>query len=72
MLRAAEAWAVTVSTLSRLKRNDLAMIRWMCNVRANDNVHSDSLLSRLGIQSVEVVLRTSRIRWFGHVEHSAS
>ena len=72
MLHAAETWPVTVSTLNRLRRNDLAMIRWMCNIKTNDNVCSHSLLSKLGIRDVEVVLRTSRMRWFGHVERSVS
>ena len=70
MLHAAETWIVTVSILNRLKGNDLAIIRWMCNVKANYNIHSDSLFSKLGIQNVEVVLYNSRIRWFGHVERS--
>ncbi|MEW8547293.1 MAG: hypothetical protein AB2693_27615, partial [Candidatus Thiodiazotropha sp.] len=48
------------------------MIRWMCNVKAKDEASSDLLLSMLGIQDLDVVLRTSRMRWFGHVEHSAS
>ena len=42
----------------------------MYNIKTNDNVCSHSLLSRLGIQDVGVVLRTSRMRWFGHVERS--
>ena len=59
-----------VDTLNRLRRNDRAMIRWICNVRAKDEVSSDSLLTKLGIQDLDVVLRISRIRWFGHVERS--
>ena len=70
MLHAAETWPVTVSTLNRLRRNDLAIICWMCNLKTNDNVCSHSLLSKLDIQDVEVVLRTSRMKWFGHVERS--
>ena len=70
MLHAAETWPVTVSTLNRLRRNDLAMIRRMCNIKTIDNVCSHSLLSKLGIREVEVVLCTSRMRWFGHVERS--
>ena len=42
MLHATETWAVTVSTSNRLKLNDVAMIPSKCNVRAYDNVHSDS------------------------------
>ena len=46
------------------------MIRWICNVKAKDEVSSYSLLTKLGIQDLNVVLRTSRMRWFGHVERS--
>ena len=70
MLHAAETWVMKVDTLNRLRRNDRAMIRWICNVRAKDEVSSDSLLTKLGIQDLDVVLRTSRMRWFGHVERS--
>ena len=35
-----------------------------------DTVSSDSLLTKLGIQDLDVVLRTGRMRWFGHVECS--
>ena len=70
MLHAAETWAMTVATLNRLRRNDRAMIRWICNVKANDEVSSDSLLSKLGLQDIDVVLRSSRMRWYGHVERS--
>ena len=70
MLHAAETWAMKVDTLNRLRHNDRAMIRWICNVRAKDEVSSDSLLTKLGIQDLDVVLRTSRLRWFGHVERS--
>ena len=70
MLHAAETWAMKVDTLNRLRRNDRAMIRWICSVRAKDEVSSDSLLTKLGIQDLDVVLATSRMRWFGHVERS--
>ena len=70
MLHAAETWAMKADTLNRLRRNDRAMIRWICNVKAKDEVSSDSLLTKLGIQDLDVVLRTGRMRWFGHVERS--
>ena len=70
MLHAAETWAMKVDIPNRLRRNDRAMICWICNVRAKDEVSSDSLLTKLGIQDLDVVLRTSRMRWFGHVERS--
>ena len=70
MLHVDETWPITVSTFNRLRRNDLAMIRWMCNIKTNDNVCSHLLLSKLGFRDVEVVFRTSRMRWFRPVERS--
>ena len=70
MLHGSETWAATADTINRLRRNDRAMVRWMCNVKVEDEVSSDSLLLRLGIQDIEEVLRSGRMRWFGHVERS--
>ena len=67
---AAETMAMKVDTLNRLRRNDRAMICWICIVKAKDEVSSDSLLSKLGIQDLDVVHLTSRIRWFGHIGRS--
>ena len=70
MLYAAETWAMKVHTQNPLRHNDRAMIRWICNVKATGEVSSDSILTKLGIQDLDVVLRTSRMRWFGHAGHS--
>ena len=71
MLYGSETWATTVDTMNRLRRNDRAMLRWMSNVKVNDKMSSDSILSKLGLQDIEILLRTNRLRWFGHVERSA-
>ena len=71
VLHTAGAWAMKADALKRLQRNDRAMIRWICNVKARDEVGSDSLLTKLGIQDLDVVLRTGGVGWFGHVERSA-
>ena len=65
-----QTWAMKVDTLNRLQRNDRTLIHWICNVRAKDEVSSDSLLTKPGIQDLDVVLCTSRMKWIGHVEHS--
>ena len=44
------------------------MMCWICNFKANDEVSSDSLLSKLGLQDIDVVLRSSKMRLYGHVE----
>ena len=38
-----ETWAVREEDLSRLERNDMMMIRWMCNVSLKDRVPSGEL-----------------------------
>ena len=70
MLHASETSVVTTETINSLRRNGRALIRWMCNIKARDEVGSDSLLKMLGIQDIDVVLRTNRLWWFGHVECS--
>ena len=70
MLHAAETWAMKADTLNCRWRYDHAMIHWICNVKAKDKVSSDSLLTKLSIQDLDVVLCTSMMRWFGHVERS--
>ena len=61
MLHAAETWAMTAATLNRLRRNDRAMICWICNIKASDEVSSDSLISRLGLQDIDEVLLSGRM-----------
>ena len=60
MLHAAETWVMMVATLDSLPYYDCAMICWICNV----------FLSKPVIQDLDVVFCTSRMRWFGQVEHN--
>ena len=53
-----------------LRRNDRAMLRWICGVKASDNISSSELLSKLGLVDVAVELRAKRLRWYGHVKRS--
>jgi hypothetical protein len=70
MLHGSETWAASSKTLNRLRRNDRAMIRWICRVRPQDDISSDCLLEKLGIEDIVAVLQGSRMRWLGHVERS--
>ena len=58
---ASETWAMTGYTLS-------PAMCWICNFKANDEVSSDSLLSKLGLQDIYVVFGSNKMRWYGHVE----
>ena len=44
---------------------------WICNIKEKDEVSSKSLLTKLGIQDINVALNgTSRMGWLGHIEPS--
>ena len=44
------------------------MIRWICSAKLRDKVPSEELRSRLGLCSIENVLRCGCLRWYGHVQ----
>ena len=67
-----EAWAPSSSDLQRLRRNDRAMVRWICGVKPDDGVDTDVLYGKLGIHEVTASLRARRLRWYGHVERATS
>ena len=72
MLHASETWALTKQSLLRLQRNDRAMIRQICNIKPEEvaTVRSTTLLSRLGLEDLDLVLRVKRLSWYGHVVRS--
>jgi len=43
----------------------MSMIRWMCGVKLNERNKSEELL---GLELVSLMIKKSRLRWFGHVE----
>ena len=48
LLHGSETWAPTAPDLQRLCRNDRSMVRWICGVRDDDKVSSDSLCAMIG------------------------
>ena len=70
MLHASECWALTSVDHARLQRTDRSMIRWICNVKWEDNRSSKSLLEQLQIPSITSVLSCNRLRCYGHVDET--
>ena len=67
LLHASETWPLTVEASYRLERNDNAMVRWICATKITDNISMAVLRDRLGIASLDVIMRRGRLRWFGHI-----
>ena len=72
MLYGSECWALTTADGQRLQRNERAMIRWICKVKIRDKISSNKLLNKLCLGNLDITLRTTRLRWFGHVCRSDS
>ena len=72
LLHGSETWATTAPDLQRLRRNDRAMICWICGVKPHDEVPMETLYTKLGIREEAVALRTKRLRWYGHVARASS
>ena len=71
LLHASECYALRREDIQRLCRNEQAMLRQMCKVKAEDDVSLyDDLHSRLSFQPFELRLRKNRRRWYGRVERS--
>ena len=43
------------------------MIRWMCGVSMKDRRTSEGLRRLFGIEPITTVIRSGRLRWYGHV-----
>ena len=68
VLYGSETWPVKEEDLVRLERNDMRMVRWMCNVTLKDRKSSEELRDRLGLVAIRDCVQRGRLRWFGHVE----
>ena len=44
------------------------MIRWRCGVKLNERKKSEELKELLGLEPVSLMVKKSRLKWFGHVE----
>ena len=62
LFHASECWALRREYIQRLLRNQRAMLRRMCNVKAEDDVSLHNMYSRLSLQSLESRLRINRLR----------
>ena len=46
----------------------MSMIRWVCGVKLNERKKSEEVSELLGLEPVSLMIKKSRLRWFGHVE----
>ena len=49
------------------ERAEMQMIRWMCGVSMKDRMTNEDLRRLVGVQPITTVIRSGRLRWYGHV-----
>ena len=45
----------------------MQMIRWMCCVSMKDRRTSEELRRLVGVEPITTVIKSGRLRWYGHV-----
>ena len=51
---------------AKLDRNEMNMLRWMCNFNLNDNKKNTEVMELLRLDLVSLTIKRSRFQWFGH------
>ena len=67
LMHGSETWPLKVEHELTF-RTEMSMIRWMCGVKLNERKKSEELRELLGLEPVSLIIKKSRLRWFGHVE----
>ena len=67
-MHGSETWPMKVEHELKMNRIEMSTIRWMCGVKLNERKKSEELRELLGLEPVSLMIKNSRLRWFGHVE----
>ena len=67
MIYGSETRPLLVDVRLKFKREDMPMIRWMCGISMKDGRTNDELRRIVGFVPITIVIRSGRLRWYGHV-----
>ena len=67
-MHGSETWPMKVEHELKMNCTEMSMIRWMYGVKLNQRKKSEELREFLGLEPVSLMIKKSRLRWFGHVE----
>ena len=70
MHHSSECWAIKQKDKKRLEHSERAMLLWLHNIKKEQHVSTNSLLSQLKLKSLDSVLRYNKLHWFGLVKQS--
>ena len=67
MTFSAETWAVNEQDIQLMERTQMRMLRWMAGVSRKEHRTNESIREAFHVEPISIVIRRSRLRWFGHV-----
>jgi len=67
-MHGSENWSMKVEHELKMNHTEMSMIRWICGVKLNERKKSEELRELLRLELVSLMIKKSRLRWFGHVE----
>ena len=67
MIYGSETRPLLVDVGLNFERTEMQMIRWMCGGSRKDRRTSEELRKMVGVEPITTVIRTGRLRWYGHV-----
>jgi len=67
-MHGSETWPMKVEHELKMNRTEMSMIRWICGVKLNERMKSEELRELLGLEPVSLMIKKSRLGWFGHVD----
>ena len=47
----------------------MRMIRWMCGHTRLDKIRNEVIRGKIGVRSIDDIIKKARLRWFGHIRH---
>ena len=51
----------------KLERSEMQIIRWICDIPMKDRMTNEELRRLVGVEPITTVIRSGRLRWYGHV-----
>ena len=70
MLYSSQCLALRQEGKKRLEGSERPMWLWLCNIKKEQSVNTNFLLSQLKLKSLDSLLRCNRLHWFRYVNQS--
>ena len=67
MTYGSETRPLLVDVGSKFERAEMQMVRWICGISMKDRGTNEDLRRRVGVEPITTVIRSGRLRWYGHV-----